>query len=152
MKDFLLPVVTLAMLAVGVYLYVTKSLTPVPPADPFKVSAAVPETPQANPPGKRVQAALVKEPAVPPVLTLELPPPDPQPPPAAPDPPPKPPLDPAAIRVGMPARQVVELYGDPDVKVVSLDGGLLETYFYKNTTERDVVRIQVRGGRVVIGR
>jgi len=62
----------------------------------------------------------------------------------------KAPVNAAEITVGMPARRVIELLGNPDLKASRMrDGRLIETYIYTNTVQGDFISLQLSAGRVV---
>ena len=161
MKELLLPLGLLAVVAGAVYFFMGGSGTTIgfpklgtdgavlaeakaDPVEPAKEPEKQPRRRVAPVPSLAEVTATAPQPDA-----LDAPASVSIPVPAAPKPP-RPRVDPAAITVGMPSNRLVEMFGPPTLTATTVSGdGLVETYVYMGNRSGEITRIQLENGRVV---
>ena len=153
MRDFLLPLVLIAVVVAGVWIYFEVTAAhggPVQATAPAPGDTSVPPPPPkaVRPTPKIVAArnsAKIESPPAPasaPIVSkLAAPLPALRPIPTG---------TPEQVNPGMEESKVVELLGQPDLTLLSIRrGSLSETYIYKKKTGENLALIHLEGGKVV---
>jgi outer membrane biosynthesis protein TonB len=148
MRDFLLPMVLIAVVVAGVWMYFEATAPHAGPVltAPISTDTAPPPAPKVAPHPKRAIVQRPPEVTEPPAPVQVVKKPAPPPPP----PRPIPTGTPEQVNVGMDASKVVELLGLPDLTALKVRrGNLSETYVYKERPGQNLALIRLEDGHVV---